>query len=260
MKYAVCILSLGYTRLAGITLYDSQTRAFEETTPREARNLINAGLVKGVKWEKDGFVPDESFNMKNILVKTAVGKYRPLLNDLPGVQVNSTYMVVRVIETENEKWYEVVSNKCQRIKISESALIGLNEIDNVPGVRIDGNQVTVCDGVVIKKKMKKENIEITDLPLNVNEEDAVAEEETECTEKKTEDTEEKNGCYPFSGDGESSNQADAGESLAGVFENVEVIPDNKEEIMEVKVDDEAVVTEKNTKTSKKTKVQQSKKS
>lgn len=246
MKYAVCILSLGYTRLAGITLYDSQTRAFEETTPREARNLINAGLVRGVKWEKDGFVPDENFNMKNILVKTAVGKYRPLLNDLPGVQVNSTYMVVRVIETENEKWYEVVSNKCQRIKISESVLIGLNEIDNVPGVRIDGNQVTVCDGVVIEKKMKKDNIEITDLPLNVNEEEAA--------------TEEKDGCYPFSGDGESSNQADAGESLANVFANVGVTSDDTEEIMEEKADAEAVALEKNTKTSKKTKVQRNKKS
>lgn len=34
MKFAVCVLSLGYTRLAGITLYDSVTRDFTETTPR----------------------------------------------------------------------------------------------------------------------------------------------------------------------------------------------------------------------------------
>lgn len=71
MKFAVCVLSLGYTRLAGITLYDSVTRDFTETTPRVARELIDKGLVKGVKWdkEKECFMPDKDFNINGSILK-----------------------------------------------------------------------------------------------------------------------------------------------------------------------------------------------
>lgn len=157
MKFAVCVLSLGYTRLAGITLYDSVTRDFTETTPRVARELIDKGLVKGVKWdkEKECFMPDKDFNMQDILVKTGVGKYRPLLKDIPGEPVNSTYSVVRVITVEAGKLYEVISNKCQRIKLTEEQLRGLNAIGNVSGVFIsdkEESEIKVCDGVVIEDR------------------------------------------------------------------------------------------------------------
>ena len=158
MKFAVCVLSLGYTRLAGITLYDSVTREFVETTPRVARELIEKGMVKGVKWKDDGFVPDPEFNMNDILVKSGVGKYRPLINDLPGAPVNSTYTLVRVLETNKGRLYEIISNKCQRVKITENKLKGLCAIGSVGGVFIENDEVKVCDGVVIQSRVYPEEV------------------------------------------------------------------------------------------------------
>lgn len=204
MKFAVCVLSLGYTRLAGITLYDSVTREFTETTPRVARELIDIGLVKGVKWKDDGFVPDEDFNMQDILVKSGVGKYRPLLKEIPGEAVNSTYSVVRVITLESGKLYEVISNKCQRIKLTEEQLRGLNEIGNVSGVFITDEQseIKVCDGVVLEDRTKasKEKMELPSLEsigtFEVAEQaehdstDATSEEVEEQTEPQAEPVEQ----------------------------------------------------------------------
>lgn len=160
MKFPVCVLSLGYTRLAGITLYDTKTRQFDETTPRFARELIDKGLVKGVKYNEEGFVPDEAFNMKDILVKSGVGKYRPLLHEVPGAAVNSTYMVVRVLETNKGRLYEVVSNRCQRVKITEEQLRGLNSIGNVAGVFITDDEIKICDGVVIENRVYPDHVVI----------------------------------------------------------------------------------------------------
>lgn len=160
MKFAVCVLSLGYTRLAGITLYDSNTREFIETTPRVAKELISKGMVKGVKWKDDGFVPDPDFNMQDILVKTAVGKYRHLLHEVPGEFVNSTYMVVRVLETNIGKLYEVISNKCQRVKLTEDQLRGLNTIGTVGGVFISDDEIKICDGVIIENRVYPDEVKI----------------------------------------------------------------------------------------------------
>lgn len=160
MKFAVCVLSLGYTRLAGITLYDSKSRDFTETTPRVARELIKQGLVKGVKWKDGGFVPDPDFNMNDILVKSGVGKYRPLIHDIPGVNVNSTYMLVRVLETNKGNLYEIISNKCQRVKITEKQLRGLCEIGPVGGVFVTEDEIKVCDGVVIENRVYPDSVVI----------------------------------------------------------------------------------------------------
>lgn len=195
MKFPVCVLSLGYTRLAGITLYDTKTRQFDETTPRFARELIDKGLVKGVKYNEEGFVPDEAFNMKDILVKSGVGKYRPLLHEVPGAAVNSTYMVVRVLETNKGRLYEVVSNRCQRVKITEEQLRGLNSIGNVAGVFITDDEIKICDGVVIENRVYPDHVIIEeplvedtdgfdqDVVLDEGEEDVDVEIETSVTEE-----------------------------------------------------------------------------
>ena len=190
MKFAVCVLSLGYTRLAGITLYDSVTRDFTETTPSVARELIAKGLVKGVKWKDGGFVPDPDFNMQDILVKTAVGKYRPLLKDVPGEPVNSTYSVVRVITIEAGKLYEVISNKCQRIKLTEEQLRGLNAIGNVSGVFISEDEVKVCEGVIIEDRTSASTTKSEDTTVEVDADKEEVETEPEAPTEPKEQVEE----------------------------------------------------------------------
>lgn len=154
MRYAVSVLMLGYTRLSGVVAYNSESREFEEITPAVARNMIEHKQIKGVKWKNnnDGgeFVVDtEGFNQQDIPIKTAVGKFRSMVNDNgSGLTAVSMYSVVRVLETDYRgRLYEVVSNKCARVKIAEENLIELAKITNVAGVIIEDNHVEVCDGV-----------------------------------------------------------------------------------------------------------------
>ena len=152
MRYAVSLIYLGYTRNSGAVLFDSDTKEFLDSTPAEVRRLIDLGLVKGLKWRNgdDGpeFIVDtEEFNQQNIPVKSA-NKFRPYLNDVPGAPINSMYTVVRVLDTDYRgRLYEVVSNKCARIKITEQNLRELSQLTNIAGVWITDNEIKVCDGV-----------------------------------------------------------------------------------------------------------------
>lgn len=224
MKYAVCVLSLGYTRLAGITLYDSATRDFTETTPRVARELLSKGLVKGVKWENDGFVPDKDFNMQDILVKTAVGKYRPLLNDIPGEPVNSTYMVVRVLETNKGRLYEIVSNKCQRVKITEEQLRGLNEIGNVSGVFVTDEEIKVCDGVVIEDRVYPDNVNLHAQNLLISEEERIKAELAEASNSEEESAAEPTENQAQQENQEQTEQTSEPTSMEEVFSGLDAAP------------------------------------
>lgn len=159
MKYAVSICMLGYTRIQGVTCFDSDTKEFLEITPAVVKRLIDQGMVKGLKWKnsEDGieFVCDtENWNQKNIPVKTACGKFRPLLNDYPGVQVNSMYTVVRMLDTDYRgRLYEVVSNKCCRVKITEDNLRKLASITDVAGCWITDNEIKLASGVIYENRM-----------------------------------------------------------------------------------------------------------
>ena len=151
MYFAVSVGMLGYTRIQSLVCYNSETRAFDELTPAIARRGIASGQVKGVQWKdnEDGgeFIPDvEGFNKHNIMVKTAAAKFRPLLNDLPGKPINSMYNVVRVLFTNYRgTLYEIVSNRYDRIKVTEEQLRQLNEISPVAGVWISDNEIKVAD-------------------------------------------------------------------------------------------------------------------
>ena len=56
MKTVICRLDLGYTRVAGYTLYDDVTEEFHETTPREVKELIRKNQVNGLKLVDGGIV------------------------------------------------------------------------------------------------------------------------------------------------------------------------------------------------------------
>lgn len=152
MRYAVSLIYLGYTRNSGAVLFDSDTKEFLDSTPAEVRRLIDLGLVKGLKWrngeEGPEFVVDtEEFNQQNIPVRSA-NKFRPYLNDVPGAPINSMYTVVRVLDTDYRgRLYEVVSNKCARIKIAEQNLRELSQLTNIAGVWITDSEIKICDDV-----------------------------------------------------------------------------------------------------------------
>lgn len=202
MRYAVSLIYLGYTRNSGAVLFDSDTKEFLDSTPAEVRRLIDLGLVKGLKWrngdEGPEFIVDtEEFNQQNIPVKSA-NKFRPYLNDVPGAPINSMYTVVRVLDTDYRgRLYEVVSNKCARIKITEQNLRELSQLTNIAGVWITDNEIKVCDGVqyenrkadaAFSKGTYKDGIAIECLPSTKDMMEDKPEPEEDKTEEKTEET------------------------------------------------------------------------
>lgn len=172
MLFAVSVGMLGYTRIQSVVCYNSETRAFDELTPALARRGIESGQVKGVLWQGNGgedenggmFVPDkEGFNKQNIMVKTAAAKFRPLLSDLPGLPVNSMYNVVRVLETNYRgTLYEIVSNRYDRIKVTEQQLRNLNDISPVAGVWITENEIKIADGIKTEDRTGKVTTEVVE--------------------------------------------------------------------------------------------------
>jgi len=160
MKTIVCRLDLGQTRVSGYTLYDEITCEFQETTPREVKELIKRNQVNGLKLVNGDIELDtEGFNQMNLIVKSAVGKYRNLYP--ADTMVNCTYAVVRVIETNNGRIYETVNNRCARVKITPERLKMLIEIKGyVAGVRLVEGKIEICKGVSILDK--RANNEQTD--------------------------------------------------------------------------------------------------
>lgn len=163
MHYAVAIGMLGFTRLQSVVAYNSETRGFDEITPAAARRLIKSGQIAGILWEEDAdlydggkFLPDkEGFGKQNIMVKTAAGKYRPLLNDsgVAGQTVNSMYSVVRIIKTNYRGvLYEVVSNRCDRIKLTEQQLRGLYSIEPVGGIWLQDDHIITAACIKVEDR------------------------------------------------------------------------------------------------------------
>ncbi|GAB6152557.1 hypothetical protein JCM17380_13070 [Desulfosporosinus burensis] len=154
-KTAINRIDLGMTRIAGWNLFDEVSRQFEETTPREVKDLIKRGLVNGLKLNNGQIELDtDGFNMRNLKIKSAVGKFRTLY---PADSMMNMYAVVRVIETDDGcKLYETISNKCDRKKITHERLNMMIEMGYyVAGVRLVEGKILICDGVTIQDKRSK---------------------------------------------------------------------------------------------------------
>ena len=148
MKTIICILRLGQTRICGYVLYEEANHEFQETTPMVTKELIIKGQVNGLKIVNGNIeLDEEGFNIRNLMIKSAVGKYRSLY-PTAGMMMSSMYAVVRVIEMNNEKLYELISNKCAKFKFNYEQLKGLIEIGGyVAGVRMINEEIVVCKGV-----------------------------------------------------------------------------------------------------------------
>jgi hypothetical protein len=157
MKTVAGRLDLGFTRTEGYTLFDEASKEFQETTPKEVKNLINSGQVNGLRLVDGKIELDtEGFNISNLMIKSGVSKFRPLYptNSI----INVMHSVVRVIETDNGRIYETISNKYARVKINAERLKMLMEVGNVGGVRSGKNgKIEICKGVSIEDKRTKVN-------------------------------------------------------------------------------------------------------
>lgn len=162
MKTVVCRLDLGYTRIAGFTLYDDQTMDFQETTPKEVIKLVNAGQVNGLTLNEAGeIVPDLlNWNLGNYKIKSGIGLYRNF--DEKTEKNGSVYSVVRGIDIENIRVYEVINNKCARIILTAEQLLGLCELAWVGGVKVnhDTGAIELCNGVNVQNHSNRHMFEV----------------------------------------------------------------------------------------------------
>ena len=144
MKTVICRLDLGYTRVAGYTLYDDVTEEFHETTPREVKELIRKNQVNGLKLVDGGIVLDEEgFNQRNLMIKSAVGKYRPLYDT--DSLVTRMYAVLDVVDNGGELMYEVITNYCGRKLMTEEFVRTLSSIGYVAGIKITDEKIILCN-------------------------------------------------------------------------------------------------------------------
>ena len=155
-KYAVSLMSLGYTRQSGAILYNPETQDFDETSVAIVRNMIKNNEVVGLTFNHAyaELQPDETY-CKDITVKTGVGKYRSYKN-LNDKMDNMNYFVVKQITTPNGNiLYELVNNKCGRIDIPLEGVIGLSEIVPVYGYEYnkETDELKLHDSVIIENRL-----------------------------------------------------------------------------------------------------------
>ena len=147
--------------------------------------MISEDKVKGVLWQnnEDGgeFIPDkDGFNKENIMVRTAAAKYRPLLNDMPGQPINSMYNVVRVIHTDYRgTLYEIVSNRYDRIKVTEDQLRTINSMCPVAGVWFKESGIVLDDSIKVEDRRAASNEDSEGLDVGEEPEDEAGDQEAE---------------------------------------------------------------------------------
>lgn len=155
MKTVICRLDLGYTRIAGYTLYDDITEEFYETTPREVKELIRKEGINGLKLENNEIVLDEEgFNQKNLMIRSGVGKYRPL--NSTDTLINRMYAVVDAVDYGGEIRYEVITNYCGRKLMTEEFIRTLNTLGNVAGIVVTSTKIELCNQKFNKPLTPKE--------------------------------------------------------------------------------------------------------
>ena len=173
LKVAVAELMLGYTRVQGLVVYNSASKEFNEVPPAQAKRLITAGELYGVKYKdtEDGiqFYCDEDFSQEDILIKTACGKYRSMNNEIIGSSVlNSIYTVVKKVEYTDKSFYEIVGTKCSRLMIAEENLVELNKISHVAGCWISENgDIQLHDAIPVVKRDISYNSNIIEVDVNI---------------------------------------------------------------------------------------------
>lgn len=143
MKTVICRLDLGYTRIAGYLLYDSLTQEFQETTPKDTKELVKKGEVNGLVLINDEIELDEKgFRQKNLMIRTGVGKYRPL-KDTDSL-INRMYAVVDVVDCGGELKYEIITNYCGRKLVTKDFVKNIFHMGYIAGVDVIDDSIKLC--------------------------------------------------------------------------------------------------------------------
>lgn len=153
-KYTVVNrIDLGFTRIAGYTLFNPADCSFRELTPGVVKNLIAMKQVNGLKMVNGEIALDPDFCQDNLVIKSGVGNYR-LLVDMPDrpndLMISLTKPITDPVTGENV--YEVVTNRCARVCIHEEAMFKYLKQGIVAGCDYTVNengemQLIICDGV-----------------------------------------------------------------------------------------------------------------
>ena len=146
-KFVVSQLNMG-KRIMGYSVYVSESKDFMECSPKKVKDIFSTGeCIHGLRIENGEIELDVTgFHMKNLMVKTGLGTYRPLKPDSE-IMVNNLYCLVRIIRNKAMISYELVSSKCGRTEVTEQKLKSMLEFTSVAGVHLDGDKLVICDGV-----------------------------------------------------------------------------------------------------------------
>ena len=149
-KTAVCQLALGQTRVNGYLLYAPESMAFEEHTPKETKQLIKAGEVNGLCLDNHGEIQldEEDFRCHNLMVKSGVGNFRPL-KSVDVIGNGNLFALTKVADTDRGRVYEIVSNLCARVPVTEAKVRALCQFGSLSGcwVDTDTDVLHFADGV-----------------------------------------------------------------------------------------------------------------
>lgn len=165
MKTVACRIDLGFTRIAGYTLFDQDTFEFQETTPRDVTNLIKSKQLNGLVFDGTGkVVPDiEGWNMGNIKIKSGVGNYRNFNTESP--KGDTVYSVVRAIDIDGVgRIYEVINNRCARVFYFAKQLVALAQFSWVGGIKVneETDEIELCSGVKVEDQSDRDVFELGD--------------------------------------------------------------------------------------------------
>ncbi len=162
MKTVACRMDLGYTRIAGYMVYDTQTMEFNEITASRAENLVHLDAINGLTMSSDGeVIPDaDGWNLTNLKIKSGVGNYRDFNSITP--KGETIYSVVRAVMIDNEyRLYELINNRCGRVMYTPTQLRTMMELSCVGGVRLnEQGEISLCKGVVIEDLSDRTVVEL----------------------------------------------------------------------------------------------------
>lgn len=248
MKTVVARIDLGFTRIAGYILYDSETYEFKEMTPVPVATLTRKGCVNGLIIDKDGeLIPDaEGWNMQNIKIKSGVGHYRDY--NAHTNKGDTVYSVVRAVSVDDKIiLYEVINNRCVRMFVTPTVLLGINKLYLVGGVKITGDTITLCEGVIKEDYTDKEWFEIGVNVVSKNKLESIMENEAN-NQLNTANSEDDSG----SEDGEPVMTTGNNDEFTSNIQKLQELVGDEPQDMASKENDEPVTDENNTEESEDT--------
>lgn len=144
----VARFDLGQTRVSNYLAYNhlSSDNSFDDITPREMTRLVKDGKVNGLKLDANGEIAlDEAFEQKNLVVKSA-SRFK---NMIETGKSSTGYSVICKYLNDSGDLYELVSSRCGRFSVTPEKLLMLVNFAHVAGIRANGSEIEVCEGVQI---------------------------------------------------------------------------------------------------------------